>query len=174
MTLKRNHERSPHADLDRAGTAYKTRDGYFDFHATRHGAITSGSQVMRLNVLKEFARIGRELFRGSDIFGRWGGEEFLVVLPGVGSAHARQMLDTIRLGVASHGETSGRAQLLLMDAAADPAFGEVSHVPREEMLAIANEASTMCPFFSPSRPVSFSAHPVAISTPQDKVAHIRT
>ena len=40
--------------------------------------------------------------------------------------------------------------------------------------AIASEASTMCPFFSPSRPVSFSAHPVAISTPQDKVAHIRT
>jgi diguanylate cyclase (GGDEF)-like protein len=32
-------------------------------------------------VLTEFARIGRESLRASDIFGRWGGEEFLVVLP---------------------------------------------------------------------------------------------
>lgn len=33
------------------------------------------------HVLKEFARIGREALRGADVFGRWGGEEFLVVLP---------------------------------------------------------------------------------------------
>jgi integrase len=33
------------ADLERAGIAYKTDDGYLDFHATRHGALTSGSAL---------------------------------------------------------------------------------------------------------------------------------
>ncbi len=32
-------------------------------------------------VLKEFARAGRDALRTSDIFGRWGGEEFLLVMP---------------------------------------------------------------------------------------------
>ena len=33
------------------------------------------------HVLKEFAKLGRECLRTSDIFGRWGGEEFLLVMP---------------------------------------------------------------------------------------------
>ena len=36
--------------------------------------------MTRDNVLKEFARVGRESLRASDFFGRWGGEEFIVVL----------------------------------------------------------------------------------------------
>ena len=33
------------------------------------------------HVLREFARLGRDVLRESDTFGRWGGEEFLLVMP---------------------------------------------------------------------------------------------
>ena len=33
-------------------------------------------------VLKEFAHLSRDVLRAGDIFGRWGGEEFLLVMPG--------------------------------------------------------------------------------------------
>jgi diguanylate cyclase (GGDEF)-like protein len=49
------------------------------------------------HVLKEFARIGRELLRGSDIFGRWGGEEFLVVLPDTTLDAALVIVERLRL-----------------------------------------------------------------------------
>jgi diguanylate cyclase len=32
-------------------------------------------------VLKKFARLAQQVSRGSDMFGRWGGEEFLWLLP---------------------------------------------------------------------------------------------
>jgi hypothetical protein len=43
-------------DLDAAGIPYKTDEGYFDFHATRHGAITAGGRVMSITKLMQFAR----------------------------------------------------------------------------------------------------------------------
>jgi diguanylate cyclase (GGDEF)-like protein len=49
------------------------------------------------HVLKEFARIGRELLRDSDIFGRWGGEEFLVVLPDTTLDGALTIVERLRL-----------------------------------------------------------------------------
>ena len=49
------------------------------------------------HVLKEFARIGRELLRGTDIFGRWGGEEFLVVLPNTTLDAALVIVERLRL-----------------------------------------------------------------------------
>jgi hypothetical protein len=43
-------------DLDQAGIEYKTNEGYLDFHATRHTAITRGSKVIRIVDLKTYAR----------------------------------------------------------------------------------------------------------------------
>jgi len=45
-------------DLAAAGVAFETKDGVFDFHATRHTAITRGSRVMPIVDLKMFARLG--------------------------------------------------------------------------------------------------------------------
>jgi integrase len=43
-------------DLSVAGVEYETKDGFLDFHATRHTAITRGSRVMPVVDLKTFAR----------------------------------------------------------------------------------------------------------------------
>jgi diguanylate cyclase (GGDEF)-like protein len=47
-------------------------------------------------VLKEFARVGREALRDSDVLGRWGGEEFLLVMPGANLEVAQASLERIR------------------------------------------------------------------------------
>ena len=47
-------------------------------------------------VLKEFARVGREALRDSDVLGRWGGEEFLLVMPGATQEIAQASLERMR------------------------------------------------------------------------------
>jgi diguanylate cyclase (GGDEF)-like protein len=47
-------------------------------------------------VLKEFARVGRESLRESDVLGRWGGEEFLLVMPGATLEIAMASLERMR------------------------------------------------------------------------------
>ncbi|WP_407275314.1 diguanylate cyclase [Halothiobacillus sp. DCM-1] len=47
-------------------------------------------------VLQTVAEIGRSVLRSEDWFGRWGGEEFVVVFPGLTSTQAEHRLDTLR------------------------------------------------------------------------------
>lgn len=47
-------------------------------------------------VIKSLAQLLRERLRGSDLAGRYGGEEFLVILPDCDQAHARQLIEDIR------------------------------------------------------------------------------
>ncbi|HME38937.1 MAG TPA: GGDEF domain-containing protein [Steroidobacteraceae bacterium] len=47
-------------------------------------------------VLKEFARVGRDALRESDVLGRWGGEEFLLVMPGANLESAMASLERMR------------------------------------------------------------------------------
>jgi diguanylate cyclase (GGDEF)-like protein len=47
-------------------------------------------------VLREFARLGRESLRPGDVLGRWGGEEFLLIMPEATSDMAMATLDRLR------------------------------------------------------------------------------
>jgi diguanylate cyclase (GGDEF)-like protein len=48
-------------------------------------------------VLREFADVLRSTLRETDLAGRWGGEEFLLLLPGTDAAGAAQLAERVRL-----------------------------------------------------------------------------
>jgi diguanylate cyclase (GGDEF)-like protein len=52
-------------------------------------------------VLKAFADVLRETVRDSDVAGRWGGEEFLLLLPGADLDGAAQLAERVRAGLAT-------------------------------------------------------------------------
>jgi diguanylate cyclase (GGDEF)-like protein len=52
-------------------------------------------------VLRVFADVLRETLRESDVAGRWGGEEFLLLLPGADEAGAAQLADRVRIALAA-------------------------------------------------------------------------
>ncbi len=54
------------------------------------------------NVLKEVANIIRENIRGSDYLTRWGGEEFIVLLPETGVEKAEALADRIKDSIENH------------------------------------------------------------------------
>ena len=51
-------------------------------------------------VLRGFAAAATGLLRGSDTLGRWGGEEFLIVLPATGGEAGRHVVERLRRGIA--------------------------------------------------------------------------
>jgi diguanylate cyclase (GGDEF)-like protein len=51
-------------------------------------------------VLRAFSEVLRETLRESDVAGRWGGEEFLLLLPGAEEEGAAQLAERVRLGLA--------------------------------------------------------------------------
>lgn len=59
---------------------------------------THGHQ-MGDKVLQAFSGLVRQLTRSSDVFGRWGGEEFLLVCPETGLQEARAVAEKIRLAL---------------------------------------------------------------------------
>ncbi len=52
-------------------------------------------------VLKGFAEAGRQALRGTDVLARWGGEEFLLMLPGADAGQAASVVERIRAQLAA-------------------------------------------------------------------------
>ena len=68
-------------------------DGFKDVNDAHGHAV--GDEVLRV-----FAEVLRETLRESDVAGRWGGEEFLLLLPGANGEGAAQLADRVRRALA--------------------------------------------------------------------------
>jgi len=80
------------------------------------------------NVLVSLAKILRENCRKTDIVGRWGGEEFLIVAPDTNVEHCRALAEKIRIQVYEHN------------------FGAVGHVTASFGIAQYNYGETIAHF----------------------------
>ena len=100
------------------------------------------------HVLQEFARAGREALRETDILGRWGGEEFLLLMPETPVELAVASLERLRTLVVrhstpAHGQRSAsllerRSRLVRRDSEVLRGFRRARRrrfVPREERWA---------------------------------------
>lgn len=57
--------------------------------------------------LHELARVVKTALRGVDIVGRWGGEEFVVLLPETTATGALELAERVRVAVAAHAFSAG-------------------------------------------------------------------
>jgi diguanylate cyclase (GGDEF)-like protein len=71
-------------------------DGFKDVNDAHGHAV--GDEVLR-----SFAAVLRETLRDSDVAGRWGGEEFLLLLPGAEEEGAVLLAERVRIAFASRG-----------------------------------------------------------------------
>jgi diguanylate cyclase (GGDEF)-like protein len=100
-------------------------------------------------VLRAFAEVLRETLRESDVAGRWGGEEFLLLLPGADEHGAAQLAERIRIGVAARSipgvpglrvtasfgvaEYAGETNTEQLVAAADGALYRAKHAGKDRV-----------------------------------------
>lgn len=88
----------------------------------RHGHA-AGDEALRI-----FALEARRTLRDSDIVGRWGGEEFLVLLPGIGAEEARLAMERLRAALARDDAWQSRPELRFTFSA-----GIAEHLPGEDL-----------------------------------------
>ena len=86
--------------------------------------------------LRAFADVGRKALRDGDVLGRWGGEEFVVALPGLDRHDAANVLERIRGGLV---EAAQRADLPSLTASFGVIDSTIS-VDLDEAVRLADEA----------------------------------
>lgn len=86
----------------------------------RHGHLT-GDQV-----IKEVADLARESLRASDIICRWGGEEFVIWLPGCGLEDALVVAEKIRHEIQTRAFSNDSVSI-------SASFGVVEHTPGDTL-----------------------------------------
>jgi diguanylate cyclase (GGDEF)-like protein len=105
-------------------------DGFKDVNDVHGHAV--GDEV-----LKAFAAVLRDTLRESDVAGRWGGEEFLLLLPGADEDGAARFAERVRAGLAAR--TIPGAPGLRVTAS----FGVAEYAPgsdTEQLVAAADRA----------------------------------
>ena len=87
--------------------------------------------------LRTYAATIRRALRNDDLFGRWGGEEFVMALPGASAATAVAVLDRARLALA---EVCATGKLPVFTASYGVTDTTISPFGVEEILRVADEA----------------------------------
>ena len=77
------------------------------------------------DVLREFASVLRATVRDSDLAGRWGGEEFLLLLPGADAIGAAQLADRVRSSLAERSFLGNDGTVVSVTCS----FGVAQHTP---------------------------------------------
>jgi diguanylate cyclase (GGDEF)-like protein len=90
-------------------------------------------------VLREFARFGRQTLRPSDVLGRWGGEEFLIVLPNTTLDVALGIVERVRFAASRiKGGAFGEEMHVTVSVGLATNEGDPAHL--EEIIASADAA----------------------------------
>lgn len=86
-------------------------------------------------VLRQFSRVMREALRPTDIVSRWGGEEFVMLLPEATIEQARPVIERLRMAIA---ENSGGGSVPPVTAS----FGLAECGPKDDFAERLNEADS--------------------------------
>ena len=77
------------------------------------------------DVLREFAAVLRATVRDSDLAGRWGGEEFMLLLPGADAVGGAQLADRVRSSLAERSFSGVEGAVVSVTSS----FGVAQHTP---------------------------------------------
>ena len=91
------------------------------------------------DVLREFAAVLRATVRDSDLAGRWGGEEFLLLLPGADAVGGAQLADRVRSSLTERSFSGDGGAVVTVTCS----FGVAQHTPgadERELFAAADRA----------------------------------
>jgi diguanylate cyclase (GGDEF)-like protein len=91
-------------------------------------------------VLKAFTQTVRSRLRGSDVLGRVGGEEFLLVLPATDAAGALRACENVRAAVAALRVPAGNAEIAVTVSGGVVVAPSDSALEAERLIASADEA----------------------------------
>ncbi len=91
-------------------------------------------------VLREFAACARAALRQEDALGRWGGEEFLALLPGADLAEALAVGERVRAAVAEHPLAAGSGLYMTCSIGAAASFMSEKNTGRDALVEAADQA----------------------------------
>jgi len=92
-------------------------------------------------ILQSVARVLGVLARATDVVARWGGEEFVVLLPGTSEAGARVAAERVRRAIAEHPfEVPGAASLQKTASIGLASVSEAKDIELDELVARADKA----------------------------------